>query len=36
MTHDNEAETDRFKILAKIMGAEIGDDRPVEENVITV
>jgi hypothetical protein len=36
LEHDNEAETDRFKILARILGAEVGDSEPTEENVITV
>jgi len=36
MEHDNEAETDRFKILAKMLGAEVGENTPTEENVITV
>jgi hypothetical protein len=36
LEHDNDAETDRFKILAKMLGAEIGDSEPIEENVITV
>jgi hypothetical protein len=35
LEHDNEAETDRFKILAKMLGAEVKDDQ-VQENVITV
>jgi hypothetical protein len=35
LEHDNEAETDRFKILAKMLGAEVGE-KPTEENVITV
>ena len=36
MRHDNEAEVDRFKILAKMMGAELKDDSPEQGEVITV
>ncbi len=36
MRHDNEAEVDRFKILAKMLGAEMKDDTPAQGEVITV
>ena len=35
MEYDNDAESDRFKILAKMLGAEVRDEQ-IEETVITV